>query len=72
MMHDPSFSPHSIFSCESIDNILLIVHPYCCDLCNQYKCLVCFSVLFISVIELYGDWNVFRDSSGAAYNVKHT
>jgi hypothetical protein len=72
MMHDPSFSLHSIFSYESIDNILLLAHPYCCDLHNQYRCLVCLNILFISLIELGGDWNAFRDNSGAAYNVEYS
>jgi len=55
MMHGPSFSPHSIFSCESVDNILLLAHPYCCDLCNQYKCL-CMFQHFIHIGVWIGWW----------------
>ena len=72
-MHDPPFSMHSIFICESIDNILLLACPYCFDLHNQYRCLcVCFRILFIWVIELGGDWNVLGEINGAADNVKYT
>jgi hypothetical protein len=52
-----------IFCCWHI--VIVVLSITSIDVC------VCFNILFISVIELGGDRNAFRESSDAAYNVKY-
>jgi len=60
----PAVSLLIIFCCWHI--LIVVPSITSIDVC------VCFNIVFISVIELGGDWNVLRESSGAAYNVKYS